>query len=256
MEFSEGWDSLAVLVDGCWVERRPRRPEVADQLRRETELMPWLAPQLPLPVPIPWMVSETPLVVRHALVPGKAIESADAEHGLAMGRFLRALHAGPATEAIRHGLAPAAETRSSRVAIVSRFRAEVMPLIPVAQRDSALEVLDAAGEFPADTVVHADLGPEHVLVDGGRLAGVIDFGDVHLGDAANDLAWPLYGASADFAEAVAAAYGLTADLRRRALLWHQLGPWHEVTHGIDIGDDGIVRSGLTGVLERLERFAE
>ncbi|MEV4124485.1 phosphotransferase [Nocardia sp. NPDC049707] len=255
MEFSEGWDSFAALIDGSWVERRPRRPEVADQLRRETELMPWLAPLLPLQVPVPWMVSETPLVVRHALVPGKAIVSADVEHGHAMGRFLRALHASPATEAVRHGLPPAAETRSSRVATISRFRADVMPLIPVAQRDSALAVLDAAREFPADTVVHGDLGPEHVLVDGGRLAGVIDFGDVHLGDAANDLAWPLYGASTDFADAVADAYGVTVDLRRRALIWHQLGPWHEVTHGMDIGDDGVRQSGLTGLLERLERFA-
>ncbi|MFE9321963.1 phosphotransferase [Nocardia sp. NPDC006982] len=255
MEFSEGWDSFAALVDGCWVERRPRRPEVADQLRRETQLMPWLAPLLPLQVPIPWVVRETPLVVRHALVPGQAIVAPDVGHGLAIGEFLRALHRSSATEAVRHGLAPAAETRNSRVAMISRFRADVMPLIPFSQRDSASAVLDATREFPADTVVHGDLGPEHVLVAGGRIAGVIDFGDVHLGDAANDLAWPLHGAPTDFADAVAVAYGVTGDLRRRALVWHQLGPWHEVTHGLDIGDAAVLQRGWTGVLERLKLSA-
>lgn len=67
-------------------------------------------------------------------------------------------------------------------------------------------------------------------MDDGRVSGVIDFGDTHLGDAANDLAWPLFGAPVDFADAIAAAYGPTDDLRRRALVWHQLGPWYEVTH--------------------------
>ncbi|GGN96367.1 hypothetical protein GCM10011610_61090 [Nocardia rhizosphaerihabitans] len=255
VEFSEGWDSVAVLVDGHWVERRPRRPEVADQLRCETRLLPWLAPLLPLAVPVPRIVAEAPLVVRHALVPGQAIESPDAEDGLAIGTFLRALHDIPAAAAVGHGLPPAAEARNERTATISRFRAEVVPLIPVPRQDSALAILDAAGGLPADTLVHGDLGPEHILVDEGRVSGVIDFGDTHLGDAAIDLAWPLFGAGVDFADAIAAAYGLTDDLRRRALVWQQLGPWYEVTHGLDIGDAETVRSGLTGVLDRLDSSA-
>ncbi|MFE3258239.1 phosphotransferase [Nocardia sp. NPDC059091] len=251
MGFSDGWDCFAALVDGAWVERRPRRPEVAGQLRRETQLMPWLAPLLPLQVPIPRVVSETPLIVRHALVPGTSIESAGTEHGLALGKFLRALHDSPSAEAVRHGLPSATETRRSRAVMINRFRTEVVPLIPAAHHDSALAVLDVVAEFPADTVVHGDLGPEHVMVYGNRIAGVIDFGDVHLGDAANDLAWPLFGAPTAFADAVAAAYGLTDDLRRRASFWHQLGPWHEVTYGLDRDDDDIVHSGMTGLLDRL-----
>ncbi|MEV6276950.1 phosphotransferase [Nocardia sp. NPDC051832] len=255
MEFSQGWDSLATLVEGRWIERRPRRPEVADQLRRETRLLPWLAPSLPLPVPIPAVLTDDPLVVRHALVPGDALESPGVEDGVAVGRFLRALHGSSAAEAVRHGLIPAEQTRSSRIAEISRFQSEVVPLIPVAQQDSAQSILDALRDFPADTVVHGDLGPEHVLTDGGRVSGVIDFGDAHVGDAAIDLAWALYGAPTAFADAVADAYGVTGELRRRALIWHQLGPWHEVVYGADIGDIAVRRSGLAGVLERLEGSA-
>ncbi|WP_158849772.1 phosphotransferase [Saccharothrix deserti] len=102
MDFDGGWDSLARLVDGRWVERRPRRPDVVEQLRRETRLMPWLAPRLPLPVPVPEVVSEEPFVVRHVLVPGEPLEIP--EHGHQLGLFLRALHDCPADEAIRLGV--------------------------------------------------------------------------------------------------------------------------------------------------------
>ncbi|WP_431241024.1 phosphotransferase (plasmid) [Mycolicibacterium aichiense] len=251
--FADGWDSFVAVVDGRWVDRRPRRPEVAGQLRRETQLMPWLAPLLPLQVPVPWIREETPLVVRHVLVPGRAIAASDVVNGRVIGRFLHALHHLSPIEACRHGLASAGETRRRRAATISRLRGEVMPLIPVPQRNSGALLLDAVQEFPIDTIVHGDFGPDHVLVGDGQVTGVIDFGDVHLGDAANDLAWPLFGAPPAIADAVVAAYGVTADLGDRALVWHQLGPWHEVTHGLDIGDPDTVQRGVKGVLARLNR---
>ncbi|WP_067723255.1 phosphotransferase [Nocardia yamanashiensis] len=251
MGFEDGWDSFAALVDGEWVERRPRRAEVAGQLRREARVMPWLAPLLPLAVPVPWVVGEEPLVVRHALVRGSAIEEGGVEEGVAVGAFLRALHGCPVAEAVRRGLPGAEETRRDRVETVGRFRSEVLPLVPVGVRAAAGAVLDAAAATPADTVVHGDLGPEHVLVDGRRVSGVIDFGDAHVGDRAIDLAWALFGAPEAFAEGVASAYGVTDDVRRRALIWHQLGPWYEVMHGLDLGGDETVRSGMAGVVDRL-----
>ncbi|UGT42858.1 phosphotransferase [Nocardia yamanashiensis] len=251
MGFEDGWDSLATLVDGEWVERRPRRAEVAGQLRREARVMPWLAPLLPLAVPVPWVAGEEPLVVRHALVRGNALEGGGFGEGAAVGAFLRALHGCPVAEAVRRGLPGAEETRRDRVETLGRFRSEVLPLVPVDVRAAAGAMLDTAAATPADTVVHGDLGPEHVLVDDGRVSGVIDFGDAHVGDAAIDLAWALFGAPEAFAEGVASAYGVTDDVRRRALTWHQLGPWYEVTYGLDTGDAESVRSGLAGLLDRL-----
>ncbi|MFF2550224.1 phosphotransferase [Nocardia sp. NPDC058058] len=250
MEFDGGWDSRAVLVDG-WVERRPRRPEVGAQLRREARLMPWLAPQLPLPVPVTGVVSDEPLIVRHRLVPGSELTEPASHHGRALGEFLRALHGVSATDAVLHGLPPQAHTRSERAADIHRFRTEVVPLLPAAHRDSARTLLDAAAELPTDTVVHGDLGPEHVLADEETLSGIIDFGDAQVGDAAIDLAWALFGTPPEFADAVARTYGVTARLRARALIWHRLGPWHEVIHGLDIDDPAVIEDGLAGVLARL-----
>ncbi|MEU8897496.1 phosphotransferase [Nocardia sp. NPDC048505] len=251
MEFAQGWDSITTLVEDRWVERRPRRPEIAAQLRRETRLLPWLAPRLPLPIPVPWVAGAAPLIVRHALVPGAATEAPTGEHGAIVGAFLRALHDSPAEEAVRHGLPPAETTRRERAETTARFRAEVLPLLPPAHRDQAGALLDTWQDFPADTLVHGDLGPEHLLTADGQVTGVIDFGDAHLGDPAIDLAWVLFGAPTAFADAAATAYGVGTELRRRAWHWHQLGPWYEVTYGIDIADPAVQRDGLAGVVARL-----
>ncbi|GAA1111198.1 phosphotransferase family protein [Nocardiopsis composta] len=254
MEFSGGWDSKAVLVDGRWVERRPRRPSSAELLRREASLMPWLAPRLPLPVPVPEIIGADPLVVRHEFVPGEPLDEsgeASASIGHRLGLFLRALHEAPADEAVRHGLQPAGEARREHGELIGRFRTEVVPLLPADRRPTASAFLETASDPPFDTVVHGDLGPEHVLADGGAPTGVIDFGDAHAGDRAIDLAWALNGTAPPFARAVAAAYGPSDGDRARALVWHRLGPWHEVLHGIDTGTPAYVRSGLDGVLDRL-----
>ena len=233
----EGWDSTAELIGGRWVQRRPRRPEIGPQLVRESVVMPWLAPRLPLPVPVPVVISDDPLVVRHELVPGAEVTSLNAVQGRQLGEFLLALHAVPVAEAAERGVEP-------MTLPVARFRAEV-------QVPGGEELLAQIDGLPADTLVHGDLGPEHVLGRDGVLTGVIDFGDLHIGDAAIDLAWALHSTPPEFADALVAAYGVTDELRRRALVWHQLGPWHEVLHGNDIGDPQVAAGGLEGVRDRL-----
>ncbi|ANW22126.1 phosphotransferase [Streptomyces clavuligerus] len=253
--FPDGWDSEARLVDGRWVERRPRRPEVAARLLAETRLMPWLAPRLPLAVPVPRVLTHDPLAVRHALVPGAPLEHPTPRDGRLLGRFLRALHTVDAADAVRHGALPAGAARAERAEEGADFRRRVLPLLPPERHRSAAALLDAVRALPAAALVHGDLGPEHLLAEEapptGPLTGVIDFGDAHVGDPAIDLAWALYGAGRAVADAVAETYPVTRELRARALLWHRLGPWYEVTHGLDTGDAGTVASGLAGVCDRL-----
>jgi aminoglycoside phosphotransferase (APT) family kinase protein len=155
-------------------------------------------------------------------------------------------------DAIDHGLPTAADAADEHAATVERFREQVVPMLPVERRKAAFDLLDEMREPAGDTLVHGDLGPEHVLVSDDALTGVIDFGDTHVGDAAIDLAWALHGTPIAFAEALAAAYGVTDDQRERARAWHQLGPWHEVTHGLGTEEPGTVRSGIEGLLNRLD----
>ncbi|KAA9374273.1 phosphotransferase [Microbispora cellulosiformans] len=246
-----GWDSQARLVGERWVERRPRRPEVAARLLMETRLLPWLAPRLPLPVPSPHVLRREPLVVRHEVIAGEPLGTFDAVSGRALGAFLRALHATDPVEAARQGAPPAEEALRERAATVKDFGTRVVPLLPEGRRGAARALLDGVAALPATALVHGDLGPEHVLTRDGVVSGVIDFCDAHVGDPALDLAWPLHGAPPVFARAVGAEYGAVAEVTERALLWHRLGPWHEVTHGLGTGDPDMVRSGLDGLLARL-----
>src|SRR4029077_8374132 len=73
--------------------------------------------------------------------------------------------------------------------------AHVLPLLDPGERVTAertlASFLDDDDNFRfAPGLTHGDIGPEHVLItDAGDLAGVIDWGDLAVGDPVVDLAW-------------------------------------------------------------------
>ena len=254
-DFDDGWDNRAVLVDGRWVDRTPRFPDREPQLRREALLLPWLAPLLPLPVPVPRVTAESPLTVRHAYLPGARCPGTSAAQGRAVGAFLRALHAVDPAEAVEHGARDASASHAEVLATLDRMRDDVLPLLPARLRGAGTALLDRAATPPTDArLVHGDLGPEHLRVTGEQVTGVIDWGDSGVGDPAIDLAWTAYGAQPAFADAVVSAYDAAPALLDRGRDLHLLGPWHEVLFGLGSGGPAYVESGLAGVVDRLDRF--
>lgn len=254
-DFDGGWDNRVTLVEGDQVERTPRFPDREAQLRRETELLPWLAPLLPLPVPVPEVVTEHPFTVRYAYLPGGPCPGTSPAHGAAVGRFLRVLHSLDPAEAVQHGARDAEASHTEILETLARMQREVLPLLPDELVDAGRALLGRMSSPPTRTaVVHADLGPEHIRVMGDRVGGIIDWGDSCIGDPALDLAWTTVGADRAFADAVAAAYQPDDLLVARARDWHLLGPWHEVLYGLGQGDPAFVDSGLAGAVSRLERF--
>ncbi len=247
-----GWDSHAYLVDDEWIVRYPRRPEVGKNLRTETTLLRWLQQRLPAAVPVPELVTAEPLCVRHRIVRGEPVARGQLGAAAGLGRFLAALHAVPVAEAVARGVPDQQRSREESRAHLADMHRRVLPLLNRAERRGGLAVLAAASACDGHQLVHGDLGPDHVLTAGDRLAGVIDWSDARVADPARDLAWPLHGADATFGAVVAAAYGGVPDaLCDRALGWHRLGPWYEVLHGLDGGGDAFVASGLAGVRARL-----
>jgi aminoglycoside phosphotransferase (APT) family kinase protein len=105
------------------------------------------------------------------------------------------------------------------------------------------------------SLVHGDLGPEHIRVVDERVGAVIDWGDSCIADPAVDLAWTVFGAAPSFADAVVAAYRPGDEQLARGRDWHLLGPWHEVLYGLGPGGSDFVRSGLAGAVARLEWFS-
>lgn len=245
-----GWDSDAVIVDEVFVERTPRRPEVRAGLEWECRLLPLIAPLLPLTVPVPYEVpadSDGPWRVRHRIVPGSAStpSALSRSDGTVVGRFLRSLHD------LDLGALGVVARVDDRGAALARMEAEVVPLLPPASRAAAVGLIAEARRTTPVSLAHGDLGPAHLLVDADVVSGVIDWTDSSLQDPAIDLAWTLHGTPEGFREGIRASYRPSPGEERRALVWHRLGPWHEVLHGLDQRDRAYVESGLAGVIERL-----
>ena len=242
----DGWDSRAWL-DGEWLNREPRRDEVRPRLLAEARLLPWLAPQLPVPVPLP---EPTEYGVRHRVLIGEPLHEGSTALGRELGEFLTALHAVDPAEAVAHGAGDAETAATEKAVFLEECRGQVVPLLPAELQQRGTDLLARVGGTRT-ALIHADLGPGHLLVRDSRISGVIDWSDAEIGDPALDLSWLLNGAPAAVAAGVAETYELTEDLRRRALDWHRLGPWYEVHRGLLLDLPEGVESGLAGILARL-----
>jgi aminoglycoside phosphotransferase (APT) family kinase protein len=254
----EGWDTVATVVEDRWLDRVPRFPDAAEQLQNETRLMPRVAPLLPLEVPVPIVLDESPLRVRHPLVrgePGLDVSVLTRGDGRRIGEFLRALHDLPVNVYIATGIPDGVAARAELLATLERLLHRVVPLLPEDRdlHERARALLRRVALRTPTTLIHGDLAAHHVMLHEGRVSGVIDWADARVGDPALDLGWALYGTPEPFAEGVATAYGVTDEELARALDWYRLMPWYEVLWGEGgPGDQTWVQNGLVDLLARLD----
>jgi aminoglycoside phosphotransferase (APT) family kinase protein len=238
VEIDDGWDFKVLILEDDWVLRIPRSERTVEELEKEVALLPDLGPALPVDVPRFEYVSREPFYVVYRLIRGEPLQDEDST---GVRAFLDALHSLEPSELP----APRPDWVATYRRYADSFDSSVLPLLDIDERarGEALlaEVETLTGFRPALT--HSDLGPSHLLVSDGRLVGVIDWGDARVGDPAIDYAWLLNVPFPD--------WEVDADLRRRALIYHRLGPWFEVHYGVATEQPEFVRSGLAGVRSRL-----
>jgi aminoglycoside phosphotransferase (APT) family kinase protein len=238
VEIDAGFDYKVLIVDDAWVVRWPRHALAVEEIEQEVELLPVLAPLLPVSVPEFEYVSRDPWLVAYRLIRGEPLVDEDPA---GVRAFLDALHAVD----VETVPAPWPDWLETYREQANEFRRLVLPLLDADER-SAGEALLAETETltgfrPALT--HSDLLPEHLLVHEGKLAGVIDWGDARIGDPALDYAWLLHGPFPD--------WDVDDGLRRRARIYHRLEPWFMVHNGVFTDRPDRVRDGLAGVRSRL-----
>ncbi len=237
-ENDDGWDFKVLIVDDEWVLRIPRNEPAAAKVAKEAELLPALAPALPVEIPRFEHVSSEPPFVVYRLIRGEPLRDEDPD---GVRAFLEALHAFDAS-----GIdLPRPDWLGAWRENAARFRDVVPPLLEPGERprgEALLQEVETLVGFEP-TLTHCDLEACHLLVRDGRLAGVIDWAGARIGDPALDYGWLLNGPFPD--------WDVDDELRRRASLYYRFGPWFAVDYGVRTKQPEWVRSGLENLRSRL-----
>ena len=207
-EVAYGWDNVIYRLGDDLTVRLPRRAVAAVLIEHEQRWLPELAPALPVPIPAPvvagvpalgypWHWSVTPWFDGDSAL--RAPPSDAGAAAVALGRFVRALHRTAPEDAPHNPVrgVPLAQRRPLFDDAVAR--AGRAGLVDEAHVRALWAELEATPPWPGAPVwLHGDLHPGNIVVAHGRVAAVIDFGDINAGDPATDLAvaWMLFDGSA------------------------------------------------------------
>lgn len=206
--YPAGTDNVMFILDRHFAVRLPRTPGAAKSLEKELVYAPRLAPMLPAPIPAPveigaptesypfkwfiarWIEGSNP-------VPGQPPGPFPANLPVEVARFVRALHSvvppAAAEDLFSYRGARAVQSRAVETRAAIARCGEFFDTAALHRAwDVALEAPEGSGP-PA--WIHTDLHPGNLLVNHGRLAGVLDWGGLAVGDPAVDLivAWNLFG---------------------------------------------------------------
>lgn len=219
--------------------RLPRSDDYVADLANEVRWLPRLAPNLPVAVPAVVAVGQPSRAFARpwavvSWVPGDLPLALDGSQQAllaeSLGTFLQSLHAvdtadvpaEPEHWGYRCG-EPVTETIDRWA---DRAAAELADLFdPASVREAWQRLRDVPAATEAACWVHTDLSEENLLAQhDGRLAGVIDFGGVGVGDRSVDLlyAWSIFDAPAR--EVLRVASGADDETWTRARAWAFVGP--------------------------------
>lgn len=224
----EGWDNALFRVGDDLAVRLPRRAAASSLILHEQRWLPILAGRLTLPVPVPlrvgrpargypWSWSVVPWL------PGVTADEEEPEASQAwpFAAFLRSLHqpapadapANPFRGVPLKNRAAGVEERMERLAVQTDL---ITPAIRQIWQEAVQVPLDLA-----PTWLHGDLHPRNVLVQDGRISGIIDWGDLTAGDPATDLAsiWMLFENPEARRETLEAYGNLSQATLKRARGW-------------------------------------
>lgn len=212
-ELANGWDNVIYRLGDALTVRLPRRQLAAVLVEHEQQVLPALAERLPIAIPAPVRVGAPALGYPwswsvNPWLPGSIAATTPfgdpAAEARRLGEFLAALHTAAPPDA------PPNPYRGHFVGDNTprvHERVEALGAVRGFDADAALarwaDLVDVDPHAGAPVWLHGDLHPANVLVDGGSISAVIDFGDVCAGDPATDLA---------------CAWSLFEDPRHRALL--------------------------------------
>lgn len=201
-----GWDNTAFLLNDELIFRFPRREIAVPLLIAEWQILPNLKSYVSIPIPIPkWRGTPTSLFpwpfIGYKKLSGftacHANLSEKEREALAepIAKFLTELHQAPKSILSKCQIYGDNHARIDSEQLLPKIMKNLneLALLGLLEKNNRLEtlVMSLQNLRPPNmsVIVHGDFYVRHLLVDAlHKLTGVIDFGDVHFGDPAIDLA--------------------------------------------------------------------
>lgn len=187
-----GWDYLvlhATAANGAkWILRAPRHTD-GHYLPAEGPLLDHVRPLLPIAVP-DWRI-RTDTLIAYERLPGVQADRQWTPTDDLLGRCVALLHALPTDEPQALGV-PVFDPEQQRRWIAARL-AEAQEAFAIADERWRRwqDWLADTDRWPqAMVLARGDLHPQHLLVNGGRLVGMIDWADATISDPSLDFVDP------------------------------------------------------------------
>ena len=205
----EGMDSRSFFVNETYVFRFPKRPKVAEDLKIEIKLLPKLQKGVSLPIPQFEFIGNRKddlLFVGYKKIEGATLSevwssaASDVREKIlhSLGIFLKEIHSFPLEEAKKCDV----PLHSSRRVYKGDFLKLAEDIKPILSDTVSGFIENLYKEYLSDdrnlsyepVFLHADFGAGHIFCDpkDKRVTGIIDFGDIGIGDPDYDLMY-LYG---------------------------------------------------------------
>jgi aminoglycoside phosphotransferase (APT) family kinase protein len=222
-----GWDNVMARVGDDLAVRLPRRVLAEPLLINEQKWLPFLAPQLPIAIPVTLYCGTPTLAYPFAWsllkwLPGQAADLAPpaSDQAQVLSNFLKVLHGLPVPDS-----APENAVRdcalSAKAKGISAWMLSLSdePLVNHAIKSAWLTAMAQPAALKSCWVA-GDIHARNVLTLDGKISAFIDWGDMCIGDPASDLAsiWALFAEPKARIEVIS-TYGMSDSLIIRALGW-------------------------------------
>lgn len=193
----EGDNSEAFVINEKYIFRFPKREDVKNQLKKETDILPKIRKHLSLAIPDFKFISPTLSFAAHSKISGiplsfKSYYSLEKKFQVSIQRslrnFLTQLHGVPLAGLQNCGL-EVMDMKEEYSASFFNTKQFIYPNISHAKRTMISHSFgaylnDATNFNYQPALIHNDLSKDHILFEPAtsRLSGIIDFGDMAIGD--------------------------------------------------------------------------
>lgn len=270
---AEGWDNRLYVVNKKLIFRFPLCAASERSLEVEARVLPELRKALSIPVPqLDWVSRRCEafncICVGYPIIKGELLtcrlfrqvytEELSQKLAWQLAGFLSELHGFPTERARKLGV-PCVRDVDVWSSFYAEIESTVFPLLSEEERKWTQELfedfLNDDGNFQFDPVlIHGDLSPDHILYDVDReaVSGIVDFGDMRVGDPAYDFQLQEeYGVP--FMKDVVARYAGRIDDRffRRLKFYEARVSFHAIIFGLEHGRPELKDDGLKGLRKKM-----